>query len=550
MPQAPGYEQFLQTCAELIGTENVLSQSDAEARFGACTTGVQRTIPGALRPGSREDVAAVVQASRDSEVPLYPISSGNNWGYGSANPALDGCVIVDLSRMNRIVSIDARNGVAVLEPGVTQQQLRAYLDANNLRFLCPVTGAGPSCSLVGNALERGYGITPHADHFLSIMSLQAVLPDGRLYSPPLAAAGCDDADKAFKWGIGPFLDGLFSQGAFGIVTQMTIALAPIPERVEAFFFGVEREEDLGEAVVAVQSTLKELGGVLGSINLMNARRVLSMMGPYPADHLDENGIVDAQHLAELAKRSQVKSWMGAGAMYGNAHVVRAAKKVIRQKLKGTASRLMFFTPESVARFAAASHWVPFDFGRSLQNLFGTLSKSLQLLAGAPSEIALPLAYWVAGKPPLEAAAMNPAHDGCGLIWYAPLVPMNPETVIAYKQMVTRVCAAHGIEPLITLTSVSDRCFDSTVPLLFDPAVAGQQDRANRCFAALLDEGRKLGCTPYRAPIADMGRFIQLDAPYWQVVGLLKQALDPLNLISPGRYAPKTLGPANEAGAAP
>lgn len=535
MSSAAAYEEFLQMCAFHAGAANVLGQTEAEARYGPCTIGSQRVIPGAVVPGSREEVIAVVSASRACKVPLYPISTGNNWGYGSSNPVVDGCVIVDLSRMNRIVSVDAQSGLAVLEPGVTQRDLRAYLDHNNLRLLCPVTGAGPNCSLIGNALERGYGITPHADHFLSMMSLEVVLPDGRVYRPPLAEVGCPEADAAFKWGVGPYLDGMFSQGAFGIVTQMTIALAPIPERVEAFFFGIPQDARLEQAVEAVQSTLQDIGGVAGSINLMNARRVLSMMEPYPRDHLNSSGVIDDVHLAQLAKRSQVMSWMGAGALYGNAHVVRAAKKVIRQKLSGTGKRLMFFTPGSVVRFERLSHVVPFAMGRSLQNLFATLNKSLQLLAGAPSEIALPLAYWVSGNQPGDTSSMNPARDGCGLMWYAPLVPMRADTVRCYTQMVTRVCVEHRFEPLITLTSVSDRCFDSTVPILFDPNVPGDQERASLCFSVLLEEGRKLGCTPYRSPISAMDKFIQVDAPYWQIVNLLKREMDPMGLLSPGRY---------------
>jgi hypothetical protein len=50
-----------------------------------------------------------------------------------------------------------------------------------LPFLVPVTGAGPNCSLLGNALERGDGVVPHADHFGAVTALAAVLPDGEMY---------------------------------------------------------------------------------------------------------------------------------------------------------------------------------------------------------------------------------------------------------------------------------------------------------------------------------------------------------------------------------
>ncbi len=98
-------------------------------------------------------------------IAIYPISTGRNWGYGTSLPAQDDCVILDLSRLQKIHHFDAELGVVTLEPGVTQGMLAAYLYAGNHPFMVPVTGAGPQCSLVGNALERGYGITPHTDHW-------------------------------------------------------------------------------------------------------------------------------------------------------------------------------------------------------------------------------------------------------------------------------------------------------------------------------------------------------------------------------------------------
>ena len=89
---------------------------------------------------------------------------------------------------------------------------------NNLPFLVPVTGAGPSCSLLGNALERGYGITPHSDHFAAVTALRAVLPSGEIYQSAIAEAGGKDVDYAYKWGVGPYLDGIFTQSSLGIVT--------------------------------------------------------------------------------------------------------------------------------------------------------------------------------------------------------------------------------------------------------------------------------------------------------------------------------------------
>jgi hypothetical protein len=132
--------------------------------------------------------------------------------------------------------------------------------------------------------------------------------------------------------------------------------------------------------------------------------------------------------------------------------------------------------------------------------------------------------------------MDPDRDGCGLIWYPPLVPMKPERVRRFVEIVGETCAAYGIEPLMTLTSLSDRCFDSSVPLLFDRSDADEAARAQSCYRALLDAGRREGFLPYRMNAHAMDWLTGEDIPYWDTVATLKSAIDPGGIIAPGRYA--------------
>jgi FAD/FMN-containing dehydrogenase len=521
----------------LLGADAVVTDEARRAQYATDTSDLRRAIPAVLLPKSAEQVAAVVRIAVDAGIPLYPISTGNNWGYGTANPVRDGCVIVDLSGMRRIREMDAETGVVTLEPGVTQRGLREFLDEHSLEFLVPVSGAGPDCSIVGNALERGYGITPYADHFAAVMGIEAVLPDGALYRTPLAELGGAAVDRAFKWGVGPYLDGIFSQGSFGIVTAMTIALAPTPERIEGFFFGIEDDANLEAAVRAVRQALRDATGTVGSINLMNRRRVLSMLEPYPSSRRGRDELIPEAELEEMARRNQVMAWTGAGAIYGSAEMVRAARRMIRKALARVGRRLVFLTPQRTQGLLRFSRRLPGFLGRRAEHMLAPVERVLQLLAGAPSNIALPLSYWRSGRLPTPGEPMNPARDGCGLLWYSPLVPMSPEQVRRYTALVESICRRWGIEPLITLTSLSDRCWDSTVPILFDKTNAGDLERAWGCYTALFDAGRANGFIPYRAHVALMDQFIRDDSPYWQTVARIKKAIDPAGIISPGRYAP-------------
>lgn len=518
-----------------LGEGAVMSGTAAQQIYGACTIGIERSIPAALRPSSVPEIVVIVEIARQNSIPLYPISTGHNWGYGSANPVVDGCVVLDLSRLNRIIKMDAELGLVTLQPGVTQQDLHAYLDRNGLSFLVPVTGAGPHCSIIGNALERGYGITPYVDHFAAVTAVEAVLPDGRVYRSALGELGGEAIDRVFKWGIGPYLDGLFAQGNFAVVTQMTIALAPRPERIEAFFFGVDDNAGLEWAVPAIRSALRNLGGVTGSINLMNARRVLAMIAPYPQDKIGDAEILPSELVLELAAENRISAWTGLGALYGRAGVVKAARRAVRNILKPGVRRLAFLTPRSASRLNSFLSQIPRLRNGRIAKRARALDASLQLIAGRPSQVALPLAYWRSSTISPPGGDMDPARDGCGLIWYSPLVPMKPERVRRYVEMVNEICASHRMEPLITLTSLSDRCFDSSIPLLFDRSIAHQAAHAQACYRALFEAGQREGFFPYRVSVHAMDWITRSDIPFWDVLAALKSAVDPEGIIAPGRY---------------
>jgi 4-cresol dehydrogenase (hydroxylating) len=517
----------------LIGQSQVLPAEAAQRRFGGDTTGDRRCIAGALRPDSADQVADIVRIAAEHGVPLYPISTGRNWGYGSGQPASDGCVVLDLSGLVGI-RIDPELGTATVEPGVTQGMLADLLVRERLPFLVPVSGAGPDASLLGNALERGYGITPSADHFAAVTSLEAVLPDGSRYRSALAELGGTTVASGFKWGIGPYLDGIFTQSSLGIVTCATIALARRPERVEAFVFQIG-DDGLAGAVEGVREILRRLPGIVGGINLMNRHRVLAMSIPHPG--CAPGTVLPEALVRREADRLGIAAWSGFGTLYGTRRTVAAAHAEIRACLRGRARRLIFTTPsgcERLAKVAAAlPGWLTGGYARQL----AVLAEGLRLVDGRPGEIAMPLCYWRGGTPPVGGHGHDPARDGCGLRWYAPLVPMLPAEVVRFVQRTAATAAAHGMEPLITLTSLSERCFDSTVPLLFDRADPASVARATACHAQLRDEGCAAGWVPYRVGIGEQRWLCDRDDPCWRLVQTIKHAVDPQGIIAPGRYAP-------------
>ena len=129
--------------ADVVGSSNVITDEAPlhEAETGTFATG--HRIPAIIRPGSRQEVQECLRIASRSGTPIYPISSGKNWGYGSRMPSADLCVLLDLGRMNRIVDFDEDLAYVTVEPGVSQAQLYAFLQERGSRLWMDVTGASP-----------------------------------------------------------------------------------------------------------------------------------------------------------------------------------------------------------------------------------------------------------------------------------------------------------------------------------------------------------------------------------------------------------------------
>src|ERR1700685_2459394 len=75
----------------------------------------ERVASGAVAPYTVEQVQAVIKTANEHKIPVYPISTGKNLGYGGSAPNLSGSVVLDLERMNRILEVSARNHCALVE---------------------------------------------------------------------------------------------------------------------------------------------------------------------------------------------------------------------------------------------------------------------------------------------------------------------------------------------------------------------------------------------------------------------------------------------------
>ncbi len=435
--------------------------------------------------------------------------------------------------MNRI-EVNAELAYAVVEPGVTQRQLHEHLKQRGIRLWLNPTGAGPDCSILGNTLERGFGIGPNGDHFLAQCGMEVVLATGDVLRTGFGHHPEAKATHLYKWGVGPYLDGLFTQSNLGIVTKIGVWLTPEPEHFEACYWTCNSEAQLGPLIDAVRGLLFTRA-FHGPINLLHRNRVLIMLDRYPWDAMNGRTPLSESLAATLADRKKIGAWNGVGCLSGSRAQVRAAKQTIRKALAGKVDRLTFLSDSKLRllqRFPGAFSRI---LGMNVPDLLKTLQGSYGLMKGIPSEVALPLAYWRNRRPP-ATSDLNPARDNSGLMWFAPIIPMTVDDVGLFRRTIEPIFARHGFEMCITLTAVNERCFDCTLPILYDRDNPDEGRKAQECYAELTERCREQGYIPYRLGLQSMHAETARDDVFWTVVGNLKRALDPHGILAPGRYS--------------
>ena len=114
-------DQALEQWVTILGVGNVLVDRGSRAAAETATFATTQTVPAIISPASREEVQECIRIANRFRIPVYPVSSGKNWGYGSRVPVADASVLIDLSRMNRILEFNEKLAYVTVEPGVTQR---------------------------------------------------------------------------------------------------------------------------------------------------------------------------------------------------------------------------------------------------------------------------------------------------------------------------------------------------------------------------------------------------------------------------------------------
>lgn len=446
----------LDALSSVLGEGLSRSKSDLEIH-GRSETHFPLTPPDAVAyPENTAQVQALVQICAEHDCPVV------GWGAGTSLEghalAVRGGVVVDFSRMNRVLAVRPTDMDVTVQPGVTREALNEELRATGLFF--PVD-PGANASIGGMAMTRASGTTAvrYGTMRDNVMGLEVVLADGQVIRT---------GTRARKSSAGYDLTGLFvgSEGTLGLVTELTLRLRGIPEATSA---GICAFPDMHSAVAAVTETI-QMGIPMARIEFADAATARAF-NAYAGSEM-----ADAPHLMVEFHGSD----------------------------------------DSVAQDAARFAEIVEDHGGS-EFRWSTREEERRAL-------------W----------AMR--HNG-----YYAVLAMQPGA----RALVTDICvpisrlaeaveetqddiSASGLAGPI-LGHVGDGNFHAI--LLVDPDRPADLETAKALAHRMSDRALRLGGTTTGEHGVGMGKLGLMEAEHgaaWDVMGTIKQALDPQNIMNPGK----------------
>ncbi len=517
---AADFAAALAAFREAVGAEWVLTSDEDVALYRDAYSPYwgqpdERLVAAAVAPASVEEVQAVMRAANRHRIPVYPISTGKNLGYGGSAPNLSGSVVLDLKRMNRVLEVDERRHFAIVEPGVSYFDLHRHISERGLRVWLDVPGPGWG-SPVGNALDHGVGDTwgIYRSHFSAHCGMEVVLADGTLLRTGMGALPGAKTWGEYPLGYGPTVDGLFAQGNFGVVTKMGFWLMPAPESYFTGTISVPRRADIIPLIDLVNEL--EHQGISGEP--LYGSPVGEERGHSDFAALVQGGRFPAEAELDAFAAARGRPWWSVKLQfYGPHEVVQAQWQATRRMATARMPAARFSDERAVTLPISAADLEtvdPIAFGVPSLRTFGLTSRSPR----------------------------NPAGSD-GHLFFSPVIPKSGEALLEFQRVMWEAFGELGLPrqvgPFTTPNTWIYHGFVCIVVFLVDRSDAHGNARTRAAFAHLIDVAARHGWGEYRTPPAfqDAVRATYSfgDHALLRFQERLKDAVDPNGILAAGRY---------------
>ena len=240
--------------------ERYITSEAVREHHGVDESAYDKVLPDAvIYAQTIDDVIAAVNLCREHNLPLIAFGIGSSLE-GHVLP-VEGGISLDLSEMNKVLSVNTQDFTVTVEPGVLRKQLNDEIKDTGLFF--PIDpGANASIGGMASTRASGTNAVKYATMRENVVSLKVVTPDGKLIRT---------SSHAMKSSAGYDLTRLFigSEGTLGVIVEVTVRIYPIPEFVTAAICAFPSIEEAVNCTVQI----KQCGVNIGRVEFMDANAV-------------------------------------------------------------------------------------------------------------------------------------------------------------------------------------------------------------------------------------------------------------------------------------
>ena len=453
--------------------------------------GLDAILPDAVvRPKEVSEVQEVLQIADEHHIPVSPASGGLSGGFALPQTEPAG-ILLDLSRMDRVLEVDIDNRYVIVEPGVQTGKVWAYFRKNYPDWAPPVPdGAPPSATILGDAIERGFSLVtgafgPQAD---LIMGLEVVLPNGDLFrtgSWALSEKG-NGFKPFYRWGPGPNFDGLFlgSQGTMGVITKAAIRIIPHPHAKTIVAYGHSSFEAIQDATLNI---LKYEMGIADNLVMVQGGNWPLIMTRWPELKVPKD--------YDFYKKLNISEWWQNFEIWAHSD----------EELEFVKKRVA----EEMEHYGDKTGNPPVEWKLHPKQIASRMKK--------PNLIAVPYALYRGGF--LFITWYTPWNDSAEMSRYY----SNKMVEYGFPPVIWVASIDHGRQAIV----MPIVCFDSTDPTRVEQVRALDQVTSEYCY--------ERGWLNYRPNPRIHSPLMWDRAPtYFKYLKAMKQILDPKGILHPGR----------------
>jgi glycolate oxidase len=241
-----------QPLIEIVGEENFTDQLEELIPYSYDASINVHRPDAVVWPESTEQVAAIVKLANEHKIPIVPRGAGTSLS-GGVIP-INGGVIIDLSRMNKILEISIENRYTRVQAGVVCDDLNRALAKHGFTF--PPDPASSTVSTIGGNVATNAGGIKGAKYGTTrdyVLGLQVVLPTGEVMHTGSYTMKCVSGYDLAKLFVG-------AEGTLGVITEVTLKINPLPRHAMTVIATYAKLEDAGKAIFQTMSS-----GILPSV---------------------------------------------------------------------------------------------------------------------------------------------------------------------------------------------------------------------------------------------------------------------------------------------